>query len=97
MSVPSDRFSSPYPRAPRVTRTMPVTLLGSSRKLRRHGAILDLSDHGLRIATDSTLQQGQVVRVLLNDTGLCFKRCRVVWTRSSRFPELNQAGLEVLR
>lgn len=86
-------------RAPRVCKTMPITLweLSNARSRRWPGAILDLSDHGLRIATGTTLRRGQMVSIFLNDTGLCFKRCRVIWTRSLPVPQLSQAGLEVLK
>lgn len=86
-------------RSPRVSKTLPVTLWEASCQNSKKwpGAILDLSDHGLRIATGTVLRQGQEVCVFLNDTGLCFKRCRVVWTRPWRVPQMNQAGLEVLK
>jgi len=86
-------------RSPRVSKTLPITLweIPNANGKKWPGAILDLSDHGLRIATGTTLRHGQEVCVFLNDTGLCFKRCRVVWTRPLRVPQLNQAGLEVLK
>jgi PilZ domain len=86
-------------RSPRVCKTLPVTLWEASAESAKRwsGAILDLSDHGLRVATASALYPGQVISVLLTETGLCFKRCRVVWTRPFRVPPLSQAGLEVLK
>ncbi|MEJ2010416.1 MAG: PilZ domain-containing protein [Acidobacteriota bacterium] len=86
-------------RSPRVGKILPITLWDTSNANGRKwpGAILDLSDHGLRIATGTALREGQVVSVVVNDIGLCFKRCRVVWTRTVQAPRLDQAGLEVLK
>lgn len=86
-------------RSPRVRKTLPITLwkLSAENRERWPGATLDLSDHGLRIATGTPLRRGQIVTVFLNDTGLCFKRCRVIWTRPLRSAQMNQAGLEVLK
>lgn len=87
-------------RSPRVPKTLPITLWEASTesaKKKWSGAILDVSDHGLRVATGAVLNQGQVVSVLLSETGLCFKRCRVVWTRPFRTPQLSQVGLKVLK
>jgi PilZ domain len=86
-------------RAPRVSKTLPITMwevpTESSRK--STGAVIDLSDHGLRVVTGKALRQGQLVSVLLSETGVCFKRCRVIWTRPFRRSQLSEAGLEVLR
>ncbi len=86
-------------RAPRVSKTMPVTMwevpIESTRK--SVGAVLDLSDHGLRVVTGKALRQGQLISVQISQTGVCFKRCRVIWTRPFRRSELSEAGLEVLR
>lgn len=86
-------------RAPRVYKTLPITLWEISSESARKcaGAVLDLSDHGLRVVTGKALQQGQLVSVLLSETGMCFKRCRVIWTRPFRRSQLSEAGLEVLR
>lgn len=86
-------------RSPRVRKTLPITLweLSGEKRERWPGAILDLSDHGLRIATGTSLRRGQIVSIFLNDSGLCFKRCRVIWTRSLRVAQMNHAGLEVLK
>lgn len=86
-------------RAPRVSKTLPITVWeGSSEGGKKStGAVVDLSDHGLRVVTGKSLHQGQVVSVLLSETGLCFKRCRVIWTRPFRRSQLSEAGLEVLR
>lgn len=86
-------------RSPRVCKTLPVTLCETSTESAKKwsGAILDLSDHGLRVATGAVLSQGQELSVLLSETGLCYKRCRVVWTRPFRVPQLSEAGLEVLK
>lgn len=86
-------------RAPRVSKTLPITMwevpTESSRK--STGALLDLSDGGLRVVTGKALHQGQLITVRLSETGMCFKRCRVIWTRPFRRSQLNEAGLEVLR
>lgn len=86
-------------RSPRVRKKLPVTLWETSceKGKKWSGTTLDLSDHGLRVATGTNLRQGQEVCVILNNTGLRFKRCRVVWTRPWRIPQMNQAGLEVLK
>lgn len=86
-------------RSPRVCRTLPITLWETSTESSKRwsGAILDLSDHGLRVATGAVLNQGQELSVLLSETGLCYKRCRVVWTRPFRVPQLSEAGLQVLK
>lgn len=99
MPTPTDGTFPLPSRAPRVRKTLPITLweLSSPKSKRWPGAILDLSDHGLRIATESTLRRGQLVSISLNDTGLCFKRCRVIWTRPLQVPQTSQAGLEVLK
>lgn len=89
----------PISRCPRVRKTLPVTLWETSAESAKRcsGTILDLSDHGLRVATGTALRPGQVVSVLLSETGLCFKRCRVVWTRPFRDPQMSEAGLKVLK
>jgi PilZ domain len=84
-------------RSPRVSKTLPITLTTTETAKRSSGAILDLSDHGLRVATGTELRPGQEVSVLLSETGLCFKRCRVVWTRPYRVSQLREAGLQVLK
>lgn len=86
-------------RAPRVSKTLPITMWeGSSEGSGKStGAVIDLSDHGLRVVTGKSLYQGQVVSVLVSETGVCFKRCRVIWTRPFRRSQLSEAGLEVLR
>jgi PilZ domain len=86
-------------RAPRVTKTLPITVwdVPTESAIKSTGAVLDLSDGGLRVVTGKSLRQGQLVSVRLNSTGMCFKRCRVIWTRPFRKSELSEAGLEVLR
>lgn len=86
-------------RAPRVSKTLPVTVreISPESAKKSSGAVLDLSDHGLRVVTGKALQQGQLVSVLLSETGMCFKRCRVIWTRPFGRSQLSEAGLEVLR
>lgn len=86
-------------RSPRVYRPLPVTVRNapSDRAECSAGTILDISDHGLRVATQSPLHPGQTVQVMLKHAGLCFRCCRVVWTRPKQFPQFSQAGLEVLR
>lgn len=86
-------------RAPRVHKTLPMTVreVSADSARRSSGAILDLSDHGLRVVTGKALQEGQLVSVLISETGMCFKRCRVIWARPFRQSQLSEAGLEVLR
>jgi hypothetical protein len=86
-------------RAPRIAKTLPITMWEISTESARKwaGAIIDRSDHGLRVVTGKALRQGQLVGVLLGETGTCFKRCRVIWTRPFRRSQLSEAGLEVLR
>lgn len=86
-------------RAPRVYKTLPMTVreLASDSAKKSAGAVLDLSDHGLRVVTGKSLQEGQLVSVLISETGMCFKRCRVIWARPFRRSQLSEAGLEVLR
>lgn len=99
MPAPSQATFAPVSRSPRVCKTLPITLWepSANRAKRWSGTILDLSDHGLRVETGADLSQGQMVSVLLSETGLCFKRCRVVWTRQFRVSEPSQAGLQVLK
>jgi len=85
-TFPQDKGSFPRTnRAPRVPKTLPIIVWEASAESARKcsGAILDLSDHGLRVVTAKALEQGQMVSVLLRESRLCFKRCRVVWTRPS--------------
>ncbi len=86
-------------RAPRVTKTLPITVWDVPTESARKsaGAVLDLSDGGLRVVTGKALHEGQLVCVQLSGTGLCFKRCRVIWTRPFRKSQLSEAGLAVLR
>ena len=86
-------------RAPRVYKTLPITIWEISTESARKsvGAILDLSDHGLRVVTGKNLRQGQEISILQSETGMCFKRCEVVWTRPYRLSQLSEAGLRVLR
>ncbi|MCL5671436.1 MAG: PilZ domain-containing protein [Acidobacteria bacterium] len=86
-------------RSPRVHKTLPITMREISAESAKKwaGAILDLSDHGLRVVTGKILHQGQEISVLQSETGMCFKRCRVIWTRPYRLSQLNEAGLRVLR
>jgi PilZ domain len=88
-----------FNRAPRVYKTLPITMWEISTESARKwaGAILDLSDHGLRVVTGKNLRQGQEISVLQSETGMCFKRCEVVWTRPYRLSQLSEAGLRVLR
>src|SRR5574340_331244 len=82
-------------RAPRVHKTLPMTMREVSTDSARKcaGAVMDLSDHGLRVVTGMALRQGQLVSVLLSETGMCFKRCRVIWARPFRRSQLSEAGL----
>jgi PilZ domain len=86
-------------RAPRVTKTLPITVwdIPTESARKSTGAVLDLSDGGLRVVTGKALHEGQLVSVQLSETGLCFKRCRVIWTRPFRKSQLSEAGLAVLR
>lgn len=86
-------------RSPRVPRVIPMTFWDFTRENaeRLSGATLDLSDHGLRVATKTNLRRGELICVLLNDIGLCFKCCRVIWTRSLPDSQISQAGLKVLK
>lgn len=86
-------------RSPRVIKPMAITVWDAEddSTIGLAGAILDLSDHGLRVATKGPLNQGQTILVMLNDTGLCYRRCRVIWTRPKPTPEFSQSGLAVLR
>jgi PilZ domain len=88
-----------FKRSPRVSKTLPITMqeISTESVMKFVGAILDLSDHGLRIVTGKALRQGQEICVLQSETGMCFKRCRVVWTRPYRLSQLSEAGLQVLR
>lgn len=99
MPAPNEGRTLHTPRPPRVSRTLPVTLWEASAESGKgwSGAILDLSDHGLRVASGTALRPGQMVSVRLSETGLRFKRCRVVWTRTFRVSEPCQAGLQVLK
>lgn len=89
----------PERRSPRVYKPLPISVWDElcEKGSRLSGAIIDLSDHGFKVATKSPLRQGQTVVVVLNDSGMCFRRCRVVWTRPKQVPQFSQAGLEVLR
>ena len=86
-------------RPPRVSKTLPITMweVPTETSRKSTGAVIDLSDHGLRVVTGRPLRQGQVVSVMVSETGVCFKRCRVIWTRPFRRSQLSEAGLEVLR
>ncbi len=86
-------------RAERVSKTMPITMweIPTESAIKSVGAVLDLSDHGLRVVTGKPLRQGQLISVQISQSGVCFKRCRVIWTRPFRRSQLNEAGLEVLR
>lgn len=86
-------------RSPRVFKPMQVTVWDaeSDNPSGFTGAILDLSDHGLRVATRRPLRRGQTILVELSESGLCFRRCRVVWTRPKPVPDFSQSGIEVLR
>lgn len=86
-------------RSPRVSKTLPITMREISTESARKwtGAILDLSDHGLRVVTGKTLRQGQEISIVQSETGMCFKRCRVVWTRPYRLSQLSEAGLRVMK
>lgn len=88
-----------FERSPRVSKTLPITMreISTESASKWTGAILDLSDHGLRVVTGKTLYQGQEVSVLQSETGMCFKRCRVMWTRPYRLSQLSEAGLRVLK
>lgn len=89
----------PFERSPRVSKTLPITMREVSTESTGNftGAILDLSDHGLRVVTGRPLRQGQEVSVLQSETGMCFKRCQVIWTRPYRLSQLSEVGLRVLR
>ncbi|HEX5410644.1 MAG TPA: PilZ domain-containing protein [Terriglobia bacterium] len=86
-------------RAPRVYKTLPMIVgdIAAESAQKSAGAVIDLSDHGLRVVTGKALQEGQLVSVLISETGMCFKRCRVIWARPFRRSQLSEAGLEVLR
>ncbi|MFB3921894.1 MAG: PilZ domain-containing protein [Terriglobia bacterium] len=56
-------------------------------------SMLDLSDHGLRIASNAQLSCEQIVGVILNQKP---ERCRVAWTGDPGTPRADQAGLQFL-
>jgi hypothetical protein len=87
----------PPRRMERWTGVIPVTLCIESkgRKYEHVASTLDISDHGLRILTTTSLVPGQTLEVFSNRSLL--GNCRVVWVTGAGSDRPSEVGLEILR
>lgn len=58
--------------------------------------LVDVSQGGLRVRTDSPLIAGGLVRVFVQGKANPFASCRVIWTRTHGGALSSEAGLEIL-
>jgi seryl-tRNA synthetase len=91
-------IAQPTPRKiERWTGVIPVTLRVEShgRKYEHLASTLDLSDHGLRILTTTSLVPGQTLDVFSNRSRI--GNCRVVWVMGAGSDRPSEVGLEILK
>ena len=90
-------IAQPIPRKiERLTGVIPVTLrvVSKGRKYEHLASTLDLSDHGLRILTTTSLTLGQTLEVYSNRSRI--GNCRVVWVTGAGSDRPSEVGLEIL-
>lgn len=91
-------IAQPIPRKiERLTGVIPVTLRVESRGRRYEhlASTLDLSDHGLRILTNTALVPGQTLEVYSDRSRI--GNCRVVWVTGAGSDRPSEVGLEILK
>lgn len=90
-------IGQPPPRKlERLSGVLPVTLHveARGRKFEHPASTLDISDHGLRIVTTTSLSPGQTLDVFSSRALL--GRCRVVWVTGGGTDRPSEVGLEIL-
>ncbi|MGH6628465.1 MAG: PilZ domain-containing protein [Burkholderiales bacterium] len=91
-------IAQPIPRKmERWTGVIPVTLRVEARGRRYEhvASTLDLSDHGLRILTTTSLTPGQTLEVYSDRARI--GNCRVVWVTGAGSDRPSEVGLEILK
>jgi seryl-tRNA synthetase len=91
-------IGQPIPRKiERWTGVIPVTLrvVSRGRKYEHIASTLDLSDHGLRILTNTALVPGQTLEVFSDRARI--GNCRVVWVTGAGSDRPSEVGLEILK
>ena len=91
-------IAQPTPRKmERWTGVIPVTLRVESRgrKYEHIASTLDLSDHGLRILTNTSLVPGQTLEIYSDRARI--GNCRVVWVTGAGSDRPSEVGLEILK
>ena len=78
------------------TGVIPVILrvVSKGRKYEHLASTLDLSDHGLRILTTTSLTPGQTLEVYSHRSRI--GNCRVVWVTGAGSDRPSEVGLEIL-
>ena len=92
-----NEIGQPPPRKlERLSGVLPVTLHveARGRKFEHPASTLDISDHGLRIVTTTSLSPGQTLDVFSSRALL--GRCRVVWVTGGGTDRPSEVGLEIL-
>jgi hypothetical protein len=86
----------PPRRMERLSGVLPVTLHfeARGRKFEHPASTLDMSDHGLRVVTATSLIPGQTLDVFSSRALL--GRCRVVWVTGGGTDRPSEVGLEIL-
>ena len=91
-------IGQPIPRKiDRWTGVIPITLRveARGRKYEHLASTLDLSDHGLRILTNTSLTPGQTLDVFSDRARI--GHCRVVWVTGAGSDRPSEVGLEILK
>ncbi len=92
-----EKISQPPPRRiERWSGVIPITLHVESmgRKFEHPASTLDVSAHGMRIVTATSLVPGQTLDIYSN--GALVGNCRVVWVTGGGTDRPSEVGLEIL-
>jgi hypothetical protein len=84
-------------RSERKPAQIAVTLVIEGDEADQIGCALDLSRHGVRLQTDVSLTQGQLVGLFLCESPDYVLGARVVWVGKGDSGQAGQAGLELLK
>jgi len=84
-------------RSERKAAEIVVTVVISGDETDHLANAVDLSQHGLRLETDTPLAPGQRVGLLLSDDPSHLIRARVVWVGKADSDQAGEAGMEFLK
>jgi hypothetical protein len=92
-----ETLQPPQRRSARQPAQITVTLVLEGDEADQIATAIDLSQSGMRLHTDLSLEPGKRVGLLMSDNPNCVIAARVVWLGTTDSPQAGQAGLEFVK